>query len=230
MLINIRDVPGEKYMNTMLFLTEQGREYENFMREYHDDVRIGSAKLYTNIFIKMLGFIGSPEGKSIIEIGCGPAYFLHTLRKMGADVYGVDINENGGNQQKYGVNFVIKNILEFPDDALLSPQDLFPQSRVKKFDALLTRDFLERHLGFGKPGFSEKEVEKMLKMTRNLSDLQIHETGLNTSLLRDIDVGKLGYDVLGFEETHFPSCDIHVLKRDIKSPLSSRTGSVSAQA
>ncbi|MFH1237654.1 MAG: hypothetical protein V1648_04615 [Candidatus Aenigmatarchaeota archaeon] len=212
MIINIRDVPESKYVNTMMFLTETGSNYEKYMSDYHPEIRIGSAMLYSNVFIKMLGLLGSSEGKSFIEIGCGPAYFLHALKKMGAEVYGLDMNENGGNQQKYGVNFALKNILEFPDDAVLSPQDLFPQSRVKKFDALLTRDFLEKYLYFGMQGFSEEDVEKMLKMTRNLSDLQIHETGLNTSLLRGIDVGKLGYDVLDFEETYHPNCDLHVLK------------------
>jgi SAM-dependent methyltransferase len=72
------------------------------------------------------------SGKRVLELGCGPGFFLYTLRALGADVAGVDVSDKfreQTGQRQLNVSY---------GDA----RDLVGVVGEKRFDIVFSKDFL----------------------------------------------------------------------------------------
>ncbi|MDO5570203.1 MAG: class I SAM-dependent methyltransferase [Bacteroidales bacterium] len=58
---------------------------------------------------------GMEKGK-LLDIGCGTGYFLHTMKKMGWDVMGVEKSDDASKVAKEHFNIDVKNLLNEVDD------------------------------------------------------------------------------------------------------------------
>ena len=95
------------------------------------------------------------SGKKVLELGCGPGFFLYSLRKLGAEVTGVEESEKyRKNTQEAGLNIVYGDATNLAD-------------LVKgEFDVVFSRDFLS--FGVTKD-YADLIMKEALKVTRKNS-------------------------------------------------------------
>jgi SAM-dependent methyltransferase len=140
---------------------------------------------YVNLFLKLRGYVGEFNGKRILELGCGPGYFLYCLEQLGADVYGVDKNGQGGFPVENGIRFGRTNLLAVQHE--LTPAHLFPDVKFDEFDAVISRMLLET------PVTDYEQTRHILRVTRPLSRVQFHEDVRRVGNMGEVDLQKLGY-------------------------------------
>lgn len=212
--MKISEIDKGKFFEIFEKIGETGRPYVEYVKEHFDDKTNGRPELYTNMFIKIRSYMrDSFENKKFLEVGCGPGYFLFVLKKMGANVFGIDINDQGGLPEYFGINFKRENLLEYPYDKILTPRDIFPGVEFENFDVLLTRQLFEIGLGLGKD-FNREKVKKILRLTKNLSILQIHElTQEGGVFLTEKELKGIGYELLDHEVSpYLTNAELYVLK------------------
>lgn len=92
---------------------------------------------------------GKLNGKRILEIGCAKGYFLNSAKELGAEAFGIELNQKNVEiaRQAHGANIYDRDLFE-----LNLPE--------KSFDVIYTRDVIE-HIHEPVPFL--KEISRLLK-------------------------------------------------------------------
>jgi len=104
-------------------------------RNPHRFISFEGGKIYRGYHKKFLKDNKQINGKKILDLGCGSGEFLANINKIGADVWGVDLDEDAINiGKKY---FGLKNVFS------ASFEDFFKKINGKKFDIITAFEVLE---------------------------------------------------------------------------------------
>ncbi|MFA4819348.1 MAG: class I SAM-dependent methyltransferase [Candidatus Aenigmatarchaeota archaeon] len=76
------------------------------------------------------------DGKRVLELGCGPGFFLYLLRELGADIVGVEKRDTYRDQTDAAKLSILYGDAEKVTDMI----------RDKKFDVVFSRNFLSLHV------------------------------------------------------------------------------------
>jgi len=107
----------------------------------------GNAKTCVSLFYHLLRHITNINGeetithleekarkvlknKKILELGCGPGFFLHSLKQLGAEVTGIEINEDLKKKTSSELNIIYGDARELT------------KLTKENYDIILSRDFL----------------------------------------------------------------------------------------
>lgn len=183
MSMSLRDVKFDEFFNVFENLDKLGKRYHEQVSG--KDPTNGNPATYTNIFLTLRRYFPDFRRLKILEAGSGPGYFLYCLNQLGADVYAIDKQDQGGFPQKNGIKFCHQNLLHLPER--VTPRHLFPETDFDEFDVVISRLLLEY------PVTTVEETIKILKLLRPLSKLHIHEQTPLASNLRFLDFKNLGY-------------------------------------
>jgi 2-polyprenyl-3-methyl-5-hydroxy-6-metoxy-1,4-benzoquinol methylase len=107
----------------------------------------GNSKTYVSLLYNLLRHITNINGeetitnlekkarkalknKKILELGCGPGFFLHSLKQLGAEVTGIEINEELKKKTNPELNIIYGDARELT------------KLTKENYDIILSRDFL----------------------------------------------------------------------------------------
>ena len=194
--MSLEHISREEYFKVFENLARLGKPYYNEILSKTGYSTYGLPENYTNIFLKLKEIFSSFNKKKILEIGAGPGYLLYILKQFNADVYAIERRNFKEIAEKNGINFIHTDIF-----------DITVRANLKTFDVIISRTFLES------PVLSHGQVEAILKLTKPLSELQVHEVSFGTGYFHSINLDKFGYNIISYEVVPFliPT-EIYVLR------------------
>lgn len=171
------------YLKAFEAITLGYEPYRRFVEGLSLPYTFGTPSAYANLFLMLLLELSKSDpqeveklsnleqitafkGKRILEVGCNVGYLMKILADLGAECYGIDIEDFSSILNQQHIQFAKIDLLA---NNHYTPTSIFPDASFELFDVAISRALLEKQIT------TQNEAIGLIQRLSKLSHFQIHE-------------------------------------------------------